>query len=167
MNYRYFANPHAFSDYSAEAKRCDLCSEERAGYNGSFYGTADIEFVCEECLVGGRLQDMGSRTNEADVVSLRKQWRGLFPDHCEAQFESLVRRRTEEIEYCTPGVVTWQDYAWPAHCGDYCRYIKEVGLPDLECLSSDGNPRKFFQEHLHARRSLQTQSGQLVSGYKA
>lgn len=149
MRYRYFYKPHAFSTYTTEKNHCTLCGEMHSGYKGPFYGEADVAFVCEECLAAGKLRDLGASANEGDVGSLREQLRILFPDYNETQIRALERQRTEELEHRTPYLLTWQDFSWPAHCGDYCCFIKEVGLQDLDTLASDGDGRRFFEDHLH------------------
>ncbi len=149
MRYRYFAKPHAFSTYKFEKSFCDLCGRSRTGYKGGFRGRVHIEFVCEECLAAGKLRLRGAFTNEGDIRALREQLKTMFPEYGETQLRFLERRRTDELEHRTPHILTWQDFQWPAHCGDYCCFIKEVGLEDLDRLAADGNGRQFFEEHLH------------------
>lgn len=147
--FRYFRNPHQFSTYSDTPKTCDICGQVRAGYGGPFYGKADVEFVCEECLATGRLAERDVITNEGDLVALREQLRGKHPKLDEAQIEARAQQRTTELENCTPHLITWEDFFWPAHCGDYCCFFKEVGKPDLNNLAPDGDGRTFFGTHLY------------------
>jgi uncharacterized protein CbrC (UPF0167 family) len=152
MNYRHFQYPHKFSTYTSEEHHCALCKQIRLGcYVRPFYGRQQIEFVCEACLMSGKLAEVGSTTNEADVGALHKQLEDMHPDLDAEQIQELVQQRTVEIECKTPHLVTWQHFRWPAHCGDYCCFIKEVGKPDLNKLASDGNGQGFFGEHLHGR----------------
>jgi uncharacterized protein CbrC (UPF0167 family) len=53
------------------------------------------------------------------------------------------------VEERTPGVETWQDFDWPAHCGDFCRFEREVGQAELTALASDGDGHRFFREHVY------------------
>ncbi len=78
--FRYFEHPHAFSTYTDQAQPCDLCGQERPGYKEPFYGCDEVAFVCEACLVAGKLADVKGSTNEGDVGSLRGQLQEMHPD---------------------------------------------------------------------------------------
>lgn len=146
--YRYFTHPHRFSTFRSEPDVCGICGIERFGYGGPFYGPDDeIDFVCEECLGSGRLAELDSSTNSGDHVTLERQLRQLQSHLDEEAFQALVAERTAELEQRTPLLITWQDFYWPAHCGDYCRHVKEVGTPDLERLAPDGDGLSFFASH--------------------
>jgi hypothetical protein len=145
--YRYFELPHRFSTYKETPRRCDVCGREAPGYAGSFYGNGDIEFVCEDCLSTGRLQEHGVTTNKGDVEALREQLRVPRADVSDVERNRLARERTVELEHRTPHPVTWQAFFWPAHCGDYCRFVKEVGKPELMQLSLDGDGEAFLAAH--------------------
>lgn len=149
--FTYFRRPHQFSTHTDEPQVCELCSQVRAGYRPPFYGRAGIKFLCEECLAAGRLAEIDAMTNEGDVRSLRGQLSEAQPKLDEEQVESLVRERTGELEHRTPHLVTWQDWLWPAHCGDYCRFLKEAGKPDLNQLAPDADGRAFFADNLYGR----------------
>lgn len=152
--YRYFERPYQFSTYSVEPKPCDLCGQERPGFDGPFYGEGDVERVCEECLAAGRLAEVDGSTNEGDIAALKRQLRELHPDMRAEELLRLARERTAELELRTPHAVTWQDFFWPAHCGDYCRYVKEVGQPEIARLAPDGDGVAFFAAHAVDKPSL-------------
>jgi uncharacterized protein CbrC (UPF0167 family) len=146
--FRYFLQPHAFSTYTSDPKECHFCHRDRPGYEGPFYGVADIEFVCEACLATGRLAETDSFTNEGDREQLRRGVVQLRPEWELSTVESYCQERTRELEQRTPHLVTWQDFVWPAHCDDYCRVVKEVGKPDLIRLAPDGDGPQFLTSHL-------------------
>jgi len=41
------------------------------------------------------------------------------------------RKAREEVEYRTPGFVSWQDWGWPTHCDDVAVYIGQPGGDEL------------------------------------
>ncbi len=150
MSFRYFQHPHEFSTYTKEPQLCDFCGEERPGYAGPYYGQNDIEFVCEACLIQGRLTEAGASTNEGSRL-IRNQLQLYHPELSPEQREALVIQRIDELEYRTPSLVTWNDIEWPGHCGDYCRFIKIAGRPDIVALAGGRDAKAFFYAHLMGR----------------
>ena len=159
--FRYLQNPHRFSTYSERPQACALCGETKPGYRGPFYGSGNAEFVCEGCLAAGKLAEQGLAANDGDVASLRRQLHDLNPALDEERCERLVRERTTKLEQRTPHLVTWQDFGWPAHCGDYMRFIAEVGQPDLSALAQDGDGQSFLATHLHEQYREQMPTAEL------
>jgi uncharacterized protein CbrC (UPF0167 family) len=151
--YPYFAAPHAFSTYLPAPRRCDLCRAELPGYGGPFAGglpdSPQVKHVCEGCLRSGMLESRGLHANSADQPALSAQLSTRFPSASSSWVEKLVTVRTAIVERRTPALVTWQPLMWPAHCGDYCRYLKEVGRPDLVLLAPDSDGRAFLARHAH------------------
>jgi uncharacterized protein CbrC (UPF0167 family) len=148
MDYRYFQDPHSFSTYTDEKQLCVLCNQEGPGYKGPFYGRQRIAFVCEDCLLAGKRATVEGFTNTWAAATLREQLEILRPELDETEVKRLVEERSAELKHRTPHLVTWQDFTWPVHCGDYCRFIKELGKPDLNELAPDGDGQEFFRQHL-------------------
>jgi uncharacterized protein CbrC (UPF0167 family) len=71
----------------------------------------------------------------------------LRPGLSAAERDRIAHERTVEVEARTPSLQTWQDFDWPAHCGDYCRYIKEIGQPELAALALDGDGPAYLAAH--------------------
>jgi uncharacterized protein CbrC (UPF0167 family) len=149
ITFRYFRDSHHFSTYTDEPSVCDICERTRPGYEGPFYGEEDIDFVCEQCLVSGRLTEHDAFANNADRRTLYWQIKVAEPQLSEEEIEALVNDKTAEVEERTPHIVSWQDIEWPAHCRDYACFVKEAGKPDLNALSPDGDGRMFLYEHLY------------------
>ncbi|HEX5572371.1 MAG TPA: CbrC family protein, partial [Ktedonobacterales bacterium] len=82
-----------------------------------------------------------------DIAALRRHLATTHPEMSEAEIERVARQRTIEVETRTPSPQTWQYFDWPAHCGDYCRYIKEVGQPELLALAADGDGPAYLAAH--------------------
>lgn len=100
------------------------------------------------CLAEGRLAAHDLSTNEGNIEELQLQLQQLRPDLSLEQIDGIAQQRTEELEQRTPVLLTWQDWFWPVHCGDYCQFIKEAGKPDLIALARDGDGKSFFHDHL-------------------
>jgi len=81
----------------------------------------------------------------------------LHPELDETQINNLVEERSAILKYRTPHLVTWQDFTWPVHCGDYCRFIKEAGKTDLNSLAKDEDGQVFFAQHLPEKQKTITQ----------
>ena len=163
--FRYFAEPHAYSSYTLEPEACDSCGRRLPGYRGLFYGTRDINFVCEECLARGALAALGQETNEPDIRALRQQLGQLRPELSEPEREELIKERTDELIHRTPAPETWQPFLWPAHCGDYCRFLKEAGKPDLDQLAGGLDGKAFLAASLYG--GLQTDVNDLWHSIRA
>jgi len=146
VSFRYFRLPHQFSTYTDEPQVCAICERERPGYEGPFYAEDEIEFVCEECLAAGKLASLDATTNSGDLEALLEQIEAAHPEYDEAQAQAAAEPLRAELEQRTPHLVTWQDLLWPAHCGDFCAFIKEAGQPDLLPLAPDGDLSVLFPD---------------------
>ena len=147
LDYRYFADPRHFSTYQAKPKRCDICFQIRPGFADAFFSSPDgrdIQFVCEPDLMAGRLADVGAQVNNGDRLDLAEQIATLHRDWNEAQVNEYLMQRTRELEVCTPSIVTWEDYEWPAHCADYMRFVKEIGQADCDELGREDESGEQF-----------------------
>ena len=143
--FKYFANPRApvVTTWQEEPRACDVCGRTGPGYAGPFYGPDACDFLCEACLGEGRLVALRASTNEGDAAALMEQLAALP----EAERAQLMRARNEELAHRTPHLVTWQDFSWPACCGDYARFEGEVGRAELDRLAPDGDGWRWLQEH--------------------
>jgi uncharacterized protein CbrC (UPF0167 family) len=144
MTFRYFRSPRHFSTYTAAPRRCHFCGRERPGYVGPFYAQTEIGFVCEECLAAGRLAGADAAANQGDWDKLYQQLEDIEYRLHDEELQALAEPRRAELEQRTPPLTSWQDLLWPAHCGDFCEYVKEAGQPDLLAVASaEGQPRLF------------------------
>jgi uncharacterized protein CbrC (UPF0167 family) len=143
--FRYFQNPiHPLSSWTTEEAACHFCDASGPGFDGPFYGPHDIARVCEACLRNGRLADLELTTCEGDASALAHQLASLRPDLSSTDLAEVARARTAELEQRTPGLITWQDFFWPAHCGDYCTFVEELGTPELVALAEGQDPQTWF-----------------------
>jgi uncharacterized protein CbrC (UPF0167 family) len=144
--FRYFRDPHGSSNstWTTDAEPCAFCGQSRPGYEGPYFGGDRVDFVCEPCLMSGRLAERDLTTNEGDIDGLRAQLDARAVDDVEGE----VEERRRELEERTPRLVTWQDWWWPAHCGDFCRFVGETGQAELAELAPDGDGARFVASHL-------------------
>lgn len=146
--FRYFRMPHRFSSYTAELHSCEFCGRLAPGYDGPFYGEGECEFICEDCLASGRLSERGFFCNEGDLQALSEQLSRLNPSKSAQEIKDMASVRDMTLTTATPHLVTWQDFSWPAHCGDYMEFIQEVGQADLSRLASGGDGSAFLARSL-------------------
>lgn len=146
--FRYFAHPHDFSTYEPQPQACALRGTEGPGYRGPFYGTRrGVKFVCEDCLGSGALESAGLSTNDPDRRAVVEQLRALHPGHATEEITTLANAHTAELAERTPHPITWQDFFWPAHCGDHMCFDKEVGQPEITLLAPGGDGLRFCASH--------------------
>lgn len=150
MTFRYLRNSEECWR-NDRARACVACGQMRPGYgfiNVHEHGY-DEHHVCEDCLVTGRLAELGLRVNEGDIEGLRYQLAGLRPDLTSEEREKLAVERTSEVEERTPRPNIHNLFTWPAHCGDYGVYDRQVFADDLNQLAYDGDGKEFLATHLH------------------
>jgi uncharacterized protein CbrC (UPF0167 family) len=94
--------------------------------------------------LAGRLEDAGLSTNDPDIAALREQLRDVE----EPERARLASERTAELSSRTPHLVTWQDWMWPACCGDYVRFEGEVGRKELRGFARGGDGWQWLIDHL-------------------
>ena len=152
MKFRYLRDPEECWR-SERTKTCVVCKQMRSGYgfitlHADGY---DKHHVCEECLITGRLADLGLRVNEGDMEGLRYQLAGFRPDLLEEERERLAVERTKEVEERTPRPNVLNLFTWPVHCGDYGVYERQVFADDLNQIAHDGDGKEFLATHIHRK----------------
>ena len=151
--FRYFRSPRSFAPFVSEPRECTLCHITKLGYNGPYFGREELDFACEDCIANGSLVAAGFSTNEGDEPSVRG---GLTIANREQSLDFIraeAARRTLVLAAHTPHASTWQPFAWPVHCSDYCCYLKEAGQVDILGLSSNDSVA-FLATHLGVGYSI-------------
>jgi uncharacterized protein CbrC (UPF0167 family) len=110
----------------------------------------DDFFVCESCLSAGRLTEKDLQMNEADSFSLARQLRSSHPELSEEELRAAIIERTREVEKRTPRPIILNTFVWPAHCGDYLIFHKQVSSEDLNQVAEDADGKAFFTSRIPA-----------------
>lgn len=131
--FRYMANPSAGSP-PADAP-CGLCGTDRDVRVSGFAGARDIDAICLRCIAAG-LPDDVAMGRDGDGGALRKQLRALHPDWTDAQLAADAAEKIRELAHRTPTILSWQEWFWPACCGDFCSFLQHAGQADLDGLAA-------------------------------
>jgi uncharacterized protein CbrC (UPF0167 family) len=148
--FKYFLDPERFAYTLEDEVECDICHQVKKCFDGSkCYPKYTYAAFCFDCLAAGRLDEVGAYGVEADFGALKTQLQksnpGLSPD----KVAERAREITKRFEVTTPQFPTWQDWRWPAHCGDYCQLIRLAGQEDFNELAEDGNGKELFRRSLY------------------
>jgi uncharacterized protein CbrC (UPF0167 family) len=126
--FRYYRDPFGDGTIEQSEERCSAC-ERRRGFifTGVAYGSrvADDASFCPWCISDGTAHsELGASFNLVGA--------------------GASRAAQEEVEYRTPGFLTWQDWDWPTHCNDVAQYLGQpsgeelrANPPALQALLAD------------------------------
>lgn len=149
MNFKYFDQPRLYASYTDHDTACEICRTVTKCFDATlFFGTAELQIICEQCLSDGKLNDLDVYTCEGDIEELESQLRTMQPSLSEPDLQALAKEKTLELEKTTPHIVTWQDWPWPAAEGDYCRFIG-YGSKNFYQSHASASPKQFFEETLY------------------
>lgn len=120
-------------------------------FDGSvFYGEQTLKAICPDCLSDGRLEGMGITTCTGDSSELVKQLQELHPEKNEVEIRSAADELTQQLEYRTPHLVSWQDWDWPAANGNYCCFIGFGSKSLYKTLCGEEDSMEFFGSSIHS-----------------
>lgn len=149
MNFKYFNNPEKYTGLIKEKTFCNCCGKEKFCYDtGSFYGENKIEAICTDCLGEGLLRKYNITTCTGDITELKKQLKEKYPKKNNDEIEKIALEKTEELEFTTPQLITWQEWFWPCIDGEYCKFIG-YGSIELYNKLSNEKGKKLFEESLY------------------
>lgn len=120
IKFRYHPNVWSMNVFSkrddGQTSVCQCCGQETEYYLEKMYCRANIECLCPECVASGKAAE---------------KFNGTFIQ--DAEFDQVSdKEKIDELKRRTPGYVSWQGEYWLACCDDFCQYIGEVGIEDLE-----------------------------------
>ena len=121
-NTKYFYDPLNFADVSEFNVNCDICGKLDICFTStSFYGVNKLKYVCDDCLIQGKLKKYNMSGNEPSEVDIKM----LTGSKDEIEF------KCNQLIYCTPKIPSWQDIWWPVADGDFCIFKKIASKNDF------------------------------------
>ena len=148
--FKYFQEPYKFSSILDNEHECDICHQVKTCFDASlYYGPKDYVAFCFDCVTQGRLKEVGATAVDPDTLELKTQLRKIHKEFLEEELEKKSQSITDSLINSTPQLTTWQEFHWPAHCGDYCTFIKIAGKEYFNQLAEDGNGKKLFKRTLY------------------
>jgi uncharacterized protein CbrC (UPF0167 family) len=149
QKFKYFLYPEQFAYILKGEQECDICHKVCKCFDAStYYGEEEYNAFCFECVSKGCLEEVDATAIDPGIKSLRDQIIEKNPMMANGEIEKLVMVKTKELSFFTPMFPSWQDFLWPAHCGDYCQFIRLAGQADFNELALDGNGKEFFRNTL-------------------
>lgn len=111
-------HPNVYNNGIVEFKTgiCNCCGKEVKAYTSCMYTKEDVDCICMACISNGQAAEKfdGSFIQDAEDISDSEKTKILFSK--------------------TPGYVSWQGEHWLACCDDYCEFIKDAGIKELQEL---------------------------------
>lgn len=129
---------------------CNCCNKEVKAYVGTMYTGEDVDCICMNCIKDG---------------SAAGKFDGTFIQEA----EDISDQEKTDILFCkTPGYISWQGEHWIACCDDYCEFIGDVGIKELEQLDTydeviDECCKEYSWEKDYLKQNLT--AGGTVAGY--
>ena len=111
-------HPNVYKNGIVEFKTgiCNCCGKEVKAYVQVMYTRENVDCICMECIKDG---------------SAAKKFDGSFIDTAEDVSDPV---KVEILFSKTPGYVSWQGEHWLACCDDYCEFIGDAGIKELDKL---------------------------------
>ncbi len=93
---------------------CDCCGKNVEAYIENMYCKENVNCICLNCI------DSGAASEKYDGTFIQ-----------DAEFIEDKDKR-DELFKRTPGYISWQGEHWLTCCNDYCEFIGNVGIEELE-----------------------------------
>ena len=133
--FKYHPNPMQTEALKSDKEVfCDCCKKlTRVYYDGPFYSTYDVEYLCPQCIASG----------EAAM-----KFDGEFQDPISVD-DILDDDKLDELVHRTPGYCGWQQEYWLAHCDDFCAFIGYVLWKDIIDMGLEEEIEETYREDLN------------------
>ena len=120
-DFRYHPDPLATGSIVPSDSSCECCGRARGYlYKAPIFCKDEVQDICPWCIASGE--------------AATKFDAHFSDDHplIEAGISASV---INEVTRRTPGVFSWQQERWQAHCNDACEFHGDASLPELQNLS--------------------------------
>lgn len=167
MQFRYFLEPEKFAYILEDEQECDICGKESRCFDGSlFLGEEEYNAFCLDCVAKGKILDVGAFAVDPDLTALTEQLKKKNPGVSDKKIEKRAEELTQQLEGTTPKFPTWQDWLWPAHCGDYCQLLRLAGQEDYNRQATDGKGIELFRRTLYGHLKDMTNVDEIWAALK-
>jgi Uncharacterized protein conserved in bacteria len=99
---------------SGDERICDCCDGRSSYYYSGFYSHENVEWLCPECISNGKAA---------------AKYGGSFIQDAESIIND--ESKTARLFKQTPGYITWQGEYWLTCCNDYCVFLGNTGMIEL------------------------------------
>lgn len=113
--FKYHPNLYKSGMVRFNRGKCECCGKDVSAFIGRMYCRQNIKCICLECVADG---------------SASKKFDGDYIQDVEQGVSDPAK--TDELLHRTPGYISWQGEYWLTCCGDYCAFIGDVGIKELE-----------------------------------
>ena len=148
--FKYVADASSCSVPLDDETPCDLCGRVVDPRWGSFVGEPSLDAVCAWCVAKG-IPDGAAQRRDGDQGTLRAQLQEKQPQASAKAIQRDVDAKLDELARRTPPVLSWQDWDWPACCGDFTRFLRHAGQREIDALARDrggGSGEALFRASL-------------------
>lgn len=126
MNHIFKYHPDPIKTGNAIIKdfQCSCCNKNKTElYTGSIYTTLESENleICLDCIANGEAA---------------RKYEACFTES-DTDLQNISAELINELEYRTPGYISWQGNYWLSHCNDICEFHGDFSKEDLNQLPQE------------------------------
>lgn len=113
--FKYHPNLYKSDMVHFNRGKCECCGRDVTAFISDMYCVKNVSCLCLECVADG---------------SASEKFDGSFIQDAESEVSDP--EKTDELFNRTPGYISWQGEYWLTCCDDYCAFIGDVGIKELE-----------------------------------
>ena len=162
--FKYIEDPIKLASLIVETgpKKCFCCQENKSVFtecniseeNLEQFNAKDGELqVCIECVQNGKYYNLTK-----EKMNFKEQ---IAPS------EEVVtnKENNNTFENCTITYSSWQDPLWLTHCGDYCKFIKQVYWSDIKKMGK-AVEQQIIYDYIQQKNGLNLTMKQIIQDLK-